>query len=231
MSTNNENYLRLFKKLESLLGMDENNNLKDAYDKAMKKDNRLKQFKKELNILKNMRNIEAHNQNSDDYVKIDKKSFDLLNDIIKILEKPLVSYDVATKNVTNRDLKDNVLEAVELMRKNKFSYLPINDKGKFFGVFSAEVLFNYFYDTGETFLDNTITFKTLEDYLTISKHVNENFSFKSRKYLVSKIEDEFMSSYKDNKSLSAVFVTENGNKEEKIIGIITAWDVLNSYSK
>jgi predicted transcriptional regulator len=178
-----------------------------------------------------MRNIEAHNQNSDDYVKIDKKSFDLLNDIIKILEKPLVSYDVATKNVTNRDLKDNVLEAVEVMRKNKFSYLPINDKGRFFGVFSAEVLFNYFYDTGETFLDNTITFKTLEDYLTISKHVNENFSFKSRKYLVSKIEDEFMSSYKDNKSLSAVFVTENGNKEEKIIGIITAWDVLNSYSK
>ncbi len=229
MTTNNENYLRLFKRFESLLGVDENVTITEAYDEASKKDSRLKQYRNKLNILRNMRNIEAHNHNSYEYVKIDKKSFDTINDIIRILEKPLVSYDVASKIVTTRKLEDNVLEAVETMRKNKFSYLPISDDGKFFGVFSAEVLFNYFYDTGETMLDNTIIFKDLKNYLPIAKHVNENFSFKSRKYLVSKIEEEFMKSYKNNKSLSAVFVTENGLKEEKIIGIITAWDVLNSY--
>lgn len=61
--------------------------------------------------------------------------------------------------------------------------------------------------------------------MPIEKHSGECFEFVNKKATVNDIEEIFHNDFKIKKRAAVVFITETGNINEKLSGIITAWDI------
>jgi hypothetical protein len=84
-------------------------------------------------------------------------------------------------------------------------------------------------DDNEVIVDDSLIIGDIQKYIDIDNHFNERFIFVKRDDLLSEIEELFVNSYKqsDHKYIGCAFVTHNGKPTEKILGIITIWDVLD----
>ena len=63
------------------------------------------------------------------------------------------------------------------------------------------------------------------DFIPLEKHTSEYFEFVGRNALLSDVENLFRIGLKARKRIAVVFITEKGKQSEKILGIITAWDI------
>ena len=186
-----------------------------------------------MKTLVKLRNIEAHNYDTSTFYLVAEKSLEILNKVIECIEKPRKTHDICIKasNILTCDVNDSVLDVVTKMITKDFSYVPVMENNSFCGVFSSNVLMHYFMDNSEAILGGSIKMSYLRDYLPMNKHIGEAFEFVSRDSLLADVETKLYKSYDTSKRLEAVFITENGNKNsnEKIIGMITYWDIFNLY--
>jgi hypothetical protein len=93
------------------------------------------------------------------------------------------------------------------------------------GVFSENVLVSYLVSKGELLLDNNICINELEDYISLEKHKSESFEFLSRTATYFDLKELFSKYIIDKKRLAVVYITHSGNKNEKLLGMVTAWDM------
>lgn len=87
------------------------------------------------------------------------------------------------------------------------------------------MLFNYLYENEIVEIDENTLFKDIKDFISFNNS-KEIIKFASRNRLYDDICLEFINEFKKGSKLSCVLVTENGKEEEKVIGILTAWDIL-----
>ena len=69
--------------------------------------------------------------------------------------------------------------------------------------------------------------KDYEKYIKLENHSSEYFDFVKRNEKLASAQNLFNKSIKKDKKLVMLFVTENGKKTEKILGIITPWDLFD----
>ena len=67
--------------------------------------------------------------------------------------------------------------------------------------------------------------RDFSDFIPIDRHESESFAFVSRDTLVIDIEDMFAKELRQEKRLAVVFITDNGDPNEKLLGLVTAWDI------
>ena len=66
-----------------------------------------------------------------------------------------------------------------------------------------------------------------KEYKKFENHSSEYFDFIKRNEELASAQNLFNKSIKKDKKLVMLFVTENGKKNEKILGILTPWDLLD----
>ena len=74
-------------------------------------------------------------------------------------------------------------------------------------------------------MDDNMKFSDMDGYLPLQNHETEFFRFVGRDTPVAEIEDIFAAAQKEPKRLGLVFVTHSGQPTEKLLGIISAWDM------
>ena len=65
-----------------------------------------------------------------------------------------------------------------------------------------------------------------EKALKVENHSMEEFKLIPRDMNIFDVQELFNNYFSNNKVLGCVFVTEHGKKDENILGMFTAWDVL-----
>lgn len=174
------------------------------------------------------RNLDAHSNDlaphfaepHADIVKLIEKIADELNPEAKALD-----YAVTSDRIYSATLADQAKKVIRHMIDENFTHVPIlNEKEKMIGVFSESSVFNYFVSHEEIILDGTVTNSEFEDFIGIEARPNEVFRFLSRNELLINAKDLFTS--EQPKRLGAIFITENGSPTEKLLGLLTPWDVL-----
>jgi len=68
------------------------------------------------------------------------------------------------------------------------------------------------------------------EYLPFNQHVSEYFEFVSRNATLDNVRDLFERGRVDRKRLAAVFITEGGRKDDELLGMITAWDIVGNHN-
>ena len=159
----------------------------------------------------------------------------LLEEIIKVLENPRKISDVwiSKNDMYTAGLSDKVLHIMGIMQEKNFTHVPILDeKNLVCGVFSENTLFEYIAKKGRVDgiigLDRETEMSEYRDYLPLDKHINETFKFVKRDTTLFEIERMFRKEAKNHKRIGMIFATENGKDTEKILGIITAWDIFRT---
>lgn len=183
-----------------------------------------------LRTYASLRNAIVHNYGNNH----DKKEYiiaephdDEVNNIEKIerlITKPRKVFDDFNKPVLSFELSTSIFDAINEMFKKDFSQVPILDNGCFVGLLNANTITRWLGATENKEIDNdgsTIIMKTqIKDVLKYTESEN-SYKFIDR----NAFQHDVFTLFEENKELEALFITHNGKKTEKLLGIITIWDL------
>ena len=209
---------------------DSHKSFNDLIFENKKNDSTISFYYEELKYLKNLRNMLVHNNK---YYAIPNKFS--LNQIKKIKEKitdPELAYPLFSSEVLTVNDKDTIIETIKIMKEKSYSQVPVvNQKNKFIDLLTNNTISRWIGSLednggGRIIMDDTLVGDVL-DY-------GENYysyDFISRKSKLPNVIDKFEKAQESGNKLEALFITQNGNKNESLLGIITSWDLPEIYSK
>ena len=185
--------------------------------------------REELDFCREVRNLLTHNPKVGGSYAVEPSDemLSLLDKVKQRISNPIRARDIymPTDKILWRKPEDSVLETLKLMRSNIYSRVPILNGGRVVGVFSKSTLLSYIIDQGSVTVEKSITFRDLCDYLPPEKHNDETYRFIPDDMPITEISDLFGKALKHSDKIGMLFVTKNGKPGEKLLGILTAWDV------
>ena len=151
-----------------------------------------------------------------------------MKEIISLLENPPLVTSRYISEMFVVDLEEKLENLIKTMNEKKISHVPVLDKDKkLVGVFSENTIFSKLSEDEIIEIGKEYKVKDYEKYIKLENHSSEYFDFIKRNEELASAQNLFNKSIKKDKKLVMLFVTENGKKTEKILGIITPWDLLD----
>lgn len=178
-----------------------------------------------IDFCRECRNRLSHNGYENDFIFYGDKMLEKFDEIIEEIKHPYKVYDKATKNVYSAYLNDKVRDVMLEMMNKSYTHIPIYDNNKMIGIFSENTLFDYLYKNKIIEVDDNTTFNDVIDFISIDNS-KEVIKFVAKNELYDDVCMEFIKEFKKGSKLSCVLVTQNGKSSEKVIGILTSWDII-----
>lgn len=184
------------------------------------KDPRYARYKEDALFLRNLRNLAAHS--SLKYVDVLEAAIERIDHFVSEITSPsLEPIMIPLRQLYVAKMKDKVLPAMRILRDKNYSYLPIiNDRKVCEEIFSSYILMSYLC-LGKT-IDDSTSFENI--YAALE---NEPL-IETREYLPIKSPIiNAMNTFKVTSDfhLDVVLVTEDGEADSPLLGIITVWDL------
>lgn len=183
----------------------------------------------ELDLCREIRNMLTHNANlaGEPVLQPSAPVVDALRNTLEFVRRPPLAIDFATKadRLMCADLEQKVLRLMQIMDENGYSHIPVMRGGKFFGVFSVGSVFLYQLKTGGRAITAQTELKDLAEYLDIRERM-ENYEFVPKAETYTAVRRKFERIRGKNKRISVIFITETGHPGERLLGMLTPWDVL-----
>ena len=182
-----------------------------------------KNFRIEFETFRNLRNSLTHDEVNGEYPFVVSDA--VVAQIEGILELATVkAIDICTslEELVTVKLNTTFQEAFEIMHERGFSYLPILDRNnRVIAVVSEKGIIAYL--ARETFHKDALINDYKRYFLLNSPF--EKFGFVGKKATLDVIRLMFERN-KNTKKCELIFVTENGDSEEAVLGILTPHDVI-----
>lgn len=174
-----------------------------------------------------VRNLLVHNQESLIITKPFLEKFENL--INKAFSIPIASqFMTKYQNMMFCHEQDIVNATIVAMKQKNISNVPILKDKKLLGVFSENTIFSLFLeDNGELIADlSCIKFEKIIHQLGTEDNPSQKFIFVSKDTDIFKLKEMFLPEVGSEKRVELAFVTNQGLKKEKILGLITIYDVM-----
>lgn len=221
-------YNELDKYMRKYLNEDKNTPHSHLIHYMTRKNKLFKEYEYELKSYADLRNVIIHNPEkganpiAEPHDNIVARYEEIKN---KIMNSPLALNTVAITNIYTASLTTSVREVIRVMYSKTYTHVPVIDDGRMIGVFSENTILSYITSREDTIIDKNTLIEEFAEFLPIEKHSGECFEFVNKKATVNDIEEIFHNDFKIKKRAAVVFITETGNINEKLSGIITAWDI------
>ena len=188
-------------------------------------------FREDLNVCREVRNLLSHHAaiHGQSVVEPSEALIGVLREVIEYVRRPQPAMDFATPRdkLMIAYLDQSALRVMREMQKRGFSHVPVIQHGEFKGVFSVSTVFSYVIDEVGHGMDKRTTIGDFGELLKLDNHETERFEFVSKKASYWDVRDQFERKRgQHTKRLVAIFVTENGQFGERLLGMITPWDVI-----
>jgi len=228
--SNTEEFLKIFNELEAYLRKLVNepryNPFKNLINEAKKKNPAVGEYANDLWEFAELRNGLVHAARDKILAEVNDTGLCLIKEISQKIKCPPTAFDIATKSVHVCQMDDHLLSEIKIMKEKIFTHVPVYEGNRFIGILSESSIFNWQCETTkENFISQDMKVRDIKKFLDINNRLNEYFEFVSKGTNAYLIKQWFTEAIKKNKRLGAVFVTENGKQDGKMLGIITAWDL------
>ncbi len=185
----------------------------------------------DLDLLREIRNLLSHNAGRDGgaVVEPSQEMIDRLEAIIAYVQKPREAcrFGTPASQVLSAHMNDSIHSVMRNMRKNGYSHVPVTEQGSVTGVFSIKSVFDYLADAGLESLDAGARISCMGDRIRLNGRTGERYMFIPADTSIISVRRAFERFTEKNNRLGMVFVTETGSAAEKLICMLTPWDVLN----
>jgi predicted transcriptional regulator len=225
---NAERFLDIYNKVDRYLKNIDTLNYETFASKIKNSKNPLiKRFKEKLLDFAELRNAIVHNPKigSEHIAEPHTKIVEEFEEIYKVLTKPMKVIPLYQFEVIGAKAEDKIDKILKIMRAQSFSQFPVFDNNN-----NVIELINT--NTISRWLSNQIeNNEIITENPKISEFIPEiefkmNYKFISRdcdiytayNYFIEQIE-------KCNRNLDVLFITNSGNKNEKLLGLITIEDI------
>lgn len=143
-----------------------------------------------------------------------------------ILHPPkALSVAIPASKIFTATLDTSIQELMRIMIRKNYTHVPIIKDDMMIGIFSENTLLSYLVANQEGIILKDATVADFREFIKIENHINEFFEFVPRNTLMSEVEEIFHKGMMDKKRIAVVYITESGKNTEKILGMITPWDL------
>lgn len=186
-------------------------------------------YRDKLDLCREIRNLLTHSAKvgGEDIIEPSVPICEAAEEILAYIQRPPLAMDYATKGdkIFYANYNQTVLKIMSVMDKNGFSHIPILQNGKFVGVFSLGTVFSYILSHYDMPITKQTTISEMQQLLPISSHI-ENYRFADKDLSVAEAKKTFQLVREKNKRISVIFITENGKPDERLLAMLTPWDVM-----
>ena len=229
MNRKTDLFLDKYKELEAIVAVEyQLSNSESSVSYILRKPE-FRSIKLELDYCREVRNLLSHmpQVNKRYAVEPTDEMIALLERVIEKIKNPKRAGDICIplSEVCTKKMNDFVFPAILEMNEKEYTHVPIMEKDLVVGVFSENTILRCLVDEEMEPLDKAVKFSDIKKYLPIDHHKAESFRFIEYNALVSEVEELFTEALKQDDRIGLVFVTRNGKPTEKVLGIISAWDV------
>ncbi len=234
--SNEEKFLDFFKKLEKFLRIEYNRGnysysgfMSTIYKIKKSNQNPLIANKLNFDILhqaSQIRNIISHNND----VVIPSEKF--LADFEKVVDKicePLKVENIMIKfsNLKTAGLNTNVGEVINMLKEHGFNTIPIIDHDELMGVFTEKSVYDYLSMNQHKSLTKDMKIRDILESIDLNSDPRKYFDFIGRDASINEAYDFFTNDLKSRRELLLLLVTEQGKREQKLLGIVALRDIEN----
>ncbi len=188
-------------------------------------------YREKLNVCREVRNLLSHHSSIDGEAVVEpgEALLQTLREAIEYVKRPMTAMQFATprEKLMIAYTDQNALRVMREMKKRGFSHVPVFRTGEFIGVFSVSTVFSYIIEEEDHSVDSRTTIGSFGHLLKLDQHETERFAFVSAAASYWDVRDLFeRRRSQPGGRLVAAFVTENGRFGERLLGMITPWDVI-----
>lgn len=223
--TNEEMFIKLYKELEFVL--DAKYQMKpfdyETNDLCPKDD------QSKMRFIRSIRNAMQHNEYIFDgqaAIQISEITIKELERIIDDVKNPLTARNIMQTSVVSCTYHARVKDVVKKMRERNISNVPILDNKWVVGVFSENTIFTKLAKDEMMSLKDDHMISDYQDYVGIFDNHVEFYEFISQTEEVRMLKEKYHPTKLGQKRLAMLFVTANGLPDEKLLGVITPWDLI-----
>ena len=230
--SNADVFLELYRDLEELLEVRYSDGRKLPGSAVMRyyNDDEGKKWREELNVCREMRNMLSHHSRIGGVPVFEPSDavLDVLRRIIKDVKNPPVAMSIATpaSNLFTCSYDDSAADVIRRMREQGYSHVPVIENGKLVGVFSVGSVFSVVSNHEAWQMSDETRIRDFSEFLPMDKHITEKFGFVEKNAHYSCLKQKFTAKGPKSRRVVALFVTANGREDERILGIITPWDMI-----
>lgn len=230
MVSNGERFIEAFNKLEKLLMREavakEYTPFSQLIERVAKKNATVRRYQWDLKTFGDLRNAIMHNWRKD-YI-IAEPHNDIvaqIEELCKQLTQPEWVIPRFQRQVEQLTVYQSVSEALVVARQRSYSQFPIYDGKTFVGVLTDNGLSRWLASHIE---EDIISLRESPLAEVIEHEENrKNFEFVDAKTAVEDVRALFGRVWESPvPNVAAVLITANGNRSEKLLGIVTVWDLL-----
>ena len=224
-----EKFLDKYKYLENVIKTEFNLGKNESAMNFLIRQKPFREYENELDLCRETRNLLSHNPklNGEYALEPSDELITFMDKIIDKIENPLRAKDVMVpKNaLCYRHMNASIREAMIALRENSYKYIPILEDGVLAGVFGAKTMLDILINEETGGIDKNATFNEVREYVSLENADKGSIRFVSQETLVSDIGAMYRKSSERKERINLIFVTANGKVTERILGIITAWEI------
>ncbi len=229
MSDRVDIFLDKYKQLENVVKAEFHLSEKDSAMGFLMNRKAFQGMKNELDLCRETRNLLSHNPKVKGSYAVEpsEKMVQLLDEIINKVQNPLRARDIMVykNDLYYCGMNDGVREAMKIMNSKSYAHIPIMDNDVVIGVFSENILLSLLVDEKLESIDDNLKFNKISKYLDLNRVGGESYRFIPQNESVSEISEMYKRASDKNDRIGMIFVTHNGKASEKVLGIITAWEL------
>ena len=190
----------------------------------------LSKHRNEMDTFRYMRNTLAHNLilGEDPFIV----SSNVVNLICKYLDdvkKKVYSFSIKTDKMILVNYDDTLKDVVKLMSENKYSYIPIIDKSlRVVGIVSSDSIMDILNNKDKLKVSENDSLSKYSYYFELSNNENGFYLFISKDIYLYELETMVEKYEHTTHKLNIFLITENGKKNERILGLVTPWDLMKN---
>ncbi len=190
----------------------------------------LKKFKGDLDYCRIVRNFLTHNPKVGGVYPIipSIEMLKLLEHCVELVTNPprAIDYAIPIDRIYTVTLDSKLSEVVKVMNSFTYTHIPVMNDDRLIGIFSENTVFTYMcYENVITINDDTLI-RQFEKYIPLDEHLNEYFAFLPSNAYLYDVQEMFKYTKGRKKLLTVIYITENGRRDEPLIGMLTPWDLL-----
>ncbi len=190
----------------------------------------VRRYADELMHLKDIRNLIVHN--NDYYAIPNEYSLNKIKNIRdKIINPPRV-YPLFNSRVETVSNEESIIKVIKFMKEKSYSQIPVvNGDNEFLDLITNNAISRWIGSLADEGAAKTIFDQALVKDVLDYEEESSVFEFISRDALIVDVIDKFEESQKKGKKLEAIFITNSGKKSEKLLDILTSWDLPEMYAE
>lgn len=227
---NSDRFLTAFNRIErsvrKIAGVKEHRAFYRVLDQAKKNSPLIRKYEEDLRAYADLRNAIVHNRTSTEFVIAEPHTnvVEKIEHIDQMLAKPKRVGQLFKKRVLTFQITDSLYDALNVIRRQKFTQFPIYEGKEFKGLVTTVGIANWLaISMRGPHLPRRIP--TLGDILHHEKN-DTNYKFISRLVTIYEAEEIFKQGVECGRRFEALLITTYGKPHQKLLGIVTPIDIM-----